>query len=71
VDDWDEDWSRLAFVLVRGPARELGEPEAHAAALRLLRLRYPQYGRMALDDGVRHPIVRIEPAHVTFWRAAR
>src|SRR4030095_1640916 len=36
VDDWDEDWTRLAFVLVRGPARE-GTGAVHAAAGRRLR----------------------------------
>jgi len=70
VDDWDEDWTRLAFVLVRGPAAEVAEVTAHAAALRLLRARYPQYRAMALDDPALHPIVRIEPARVLVWRAA-
>jgi PPOX class probable F420-dependent enzyme len=70
VDDWDEDWTRLAFVLVRGPAREVVEPGMHAAALRLLRLRYPQYRAMALDDPATHPVVRLEPVRVVFWRAA-
>jgi len=70
VDDWDEDWTRLAYVLVRGPAAELADATAHAAALRLLRARYPQYRAMALDDPVLHPIVRIEPARVLVWRAA-
>ncbi|HKA30062.1 MAG TPA: TIGR03668 family PPOX class F420-dependent oxidoreductase [Candidatus Binatia bacterium] len=69
VDDWDEDWTRLAFVLVRGPAHEIGQAGAHAAALRLLRDRYPQYAAMKLDDPLAHPVVRIEPAHVVFWRA--
>jgi PPOX class probable F420-dependent enzyme len=69
VDDWDEDWTRLAYVLVRGPARVLADPAAHAAALRRLRARYPQYLRMALDDPERNPIVRIDPARVTLWRA--
>lgn len=70
VDEWDEDWTRLAFVLVRGPAREVAEPGEHARALRALRARYPQYRGMALDDPVAHPVVRIEPAHVLVWRAA-
>ena len=70
VDDWDEDWTRLAFVLVRGPAREVGDPEEHDAALRLLRARYPQYAAMPLDDPRAHPVVRIEPARVVVWRAA-
>jgi len=71
VDDYDEDWTRLAYVLVRGPARFVVDAAAHAAALRLLRARYPQYTRMALDDPVRHPLVRIEPMRVILWRAMR
>jgi len=71
VDDWDEDWTRLAFVLVRGPAREIVEPGAHAMALRLLRARYPQYVAMPLDDPRAHPVVQIEPTRVVLWQAAR
>ena len=69
VDDWDEDWTRLAWMLVRGPASILGDASAHAAALGLLRARYPQYRAMALDDADRNPIVRIEPARVILWRS--
>ena len=70
VDAWAEDWTRLAFVLVRGPAHEVAEPRAHAEALRLLRARYPQYAAMPLDDPSDHPVVGIEPARVVIWRAA-
>jgi PPOX class probable F420-dependent enzyme len=69
VDDYADDWTRLAWLLVRGPARFLDERTAHAAALRLLRARYPQYTTMALDDPDAHPIVRIEPADVVLWRS--
>ena len=69
VDDWDEDWTRLAWCMVRGPAA-IVSADVHAAALVRLRARYPQYATMALDDPVAHPVVRIEPARVTFWRAA-
>jgi len=68
VDDWDEDWTRLAFLLVRGPAREVQDATAHAAAIQLLRRRYPQYAAMELDDPRAHPVVRIEPARVVLWR---
>jgi PPOX class probable F420-dependent enzyme len=71
VDDYDEDWERLAYVLVRGPAAVVEAPAPHAAALALLRARYPQYRAMALDDPVRHPLVRIEAARVILWRAVR
>src|SRR5713101_2920020 len=71
VDDYDEDWSRLAWVLVRGLASFVTDPAAHAAALRLLRERYAQYEAMALDDSSRHPLVRIEPTRVIAWRSLR
>jgi PPOX class probable F420-dependent enzyme len=69
VDDYDDDWTRLAWVMVRGPAGVVEEPTAHAAALLLLRARYPQYAHMALDDALAHPVVRIEPARVIMWNA--
>jgi PPOX class probable F420-dependent enzyme len=71
VDDYDDDWTRLAWLLVRGPASVVGGPAMHARALALLRARYPQYVAMALDDPERNPIVRIEPERVTMWWAAR
>lgn len=70
VDEYDDDWSRLAWVLVRGPARILETMPEHRRALALLRGRYAQYVAMALDDPARNPIVRIEPARVVLWRAA-
>jgi len=71
VDDWDEDWTRLAWVLVRGPARVVTERAAHATAVGLLRARYPQYGAMALDDPALNPVVRIEAERVVTWRAGK
>jgi PPOX class probable F420-dependent enzyme len=69
VDDYDRDWTRLAYVLVRGTATFLHAPKAHAAALALLRDRYPQYRTMAIDDPDAFPAVRITPTHVVIWRA--
>ena len=70
VDDWDEDWTRLAWVMVRGPVMFVDDAAAHAASLALLRARYPQYRAMALDDPVQHPVIRLSPERVNFWRAA-
>src|SRR5207237_381428 len=39
VDDYDDDWSRLAYLLVRGPARIVDRAAAHAAAPGPLRAR--------------------------------
>jgi PPOX class probable F420-dependent enzyme len=71
VDDYDEDWMRLAWVLVRGTASIVTDAREHAAALGRLRARYPQYRAMALDDPAAHPIVRIVPTRVRHWRADR
>jgi PPOX class probable F420-dependent enzyme len=70
VDDYDEDWTRLAWVLVRGAATIVEDAALHAAVLERLRARYPQYRAMALDDVAAHPIVRIVPQSVRRWRAA-
>lgn len=65
VDRYSEDWSRLAYVIVRGAASlvESGSAE-HAAAVRALRERYSQYREMAID---RQPLVRIAPTHISSW----
>ena len=68
VDDYDDDWTRLAWVLVRGPATFVDTPAGHAAALVLLRARYAAYRSMPLDDPHTHPIVHVEAAQVTTWR---
>lgn len=50
VDQYDEDWSRLAFVQVRGRATVV-EPGApfHARAIVALGAKYPQYAAMAIE----------------------
>jgi coenzyme F420-0:L-glutamate ligase/coenzyme F420-1:gamma-L-glutamate ligase len=69
ADDWSENWSRLAFLLVRGPAAIVADARERRRALRALRVRYPQYRVMALD-GPDHPVVGITPVRVHLWRAA-
>lgn len=69
VDDYDEDWSRLAYLLVEGLASEVGEAELYDTALAALRRRYPQYERMALAPE-RNPIIAIAPTKRHLWRAS-
>jgi len=68
IDQYDDDWSRLGYVLVSGRA-ELIEPGApgHAAALVLLRERYPQYRAMALES---RPVIALTPESVASWGPA-
>jgi len=67
VDCYDEDWTQLWWVLVRGKAKLLPKSarEERAEALRRLRAKYPQYaGGMLPDDA---PIIRIIPERITSW----
>ena len=66
VDRYSEDWGDLAWVQVRGEA-SLVPPgsERHAAAVRALRRRYPQYRAMRLDE---RPLIRIAPLEFVSWR---
>jgi PPOX class probable F420-dependent enzyme len=50
VDEWDEDWSRLWWVRLRGRARVLEAGEEHARAHVLLRGKYAQYAAHELGD---------------------
>ena len=68
VDDYEEDWHRLAFVHLRGRARllEVGE-EGHAAAITALRGKYPRYVRMAIGE---RPVIAIAALTASAWRGA-
>lgn len=64
VDRWDEDWSRLGWVMLRGAAEILSEGAEHDRAQALLRARYPQYLAMELAP---LPVIAIRIARVTSW----
>ena len=67
ADRYAENWSLLAFVMVRGRA-ELLEPgaEEHSAAVRLLRGKYHQYERMRVEE---NPVIAIRSERVASWGA--
>jgi PPOX class probable F420-dependent enzyme len=64
VQHWDEDWSRLWWVRVSGPARVLDTTPRHVADA--LRAKYPQYATHALDG----PALEIELRHWRWWSAS-
>jgi len=68
IDEYDDDWRRLAYLLVQGGATLVTDRQEYAAALTVLRRRYPPYRQMALQFD-RHPMVRIQPLARHFWRA--
>ncbi|CAA9469563.1 MAG: Coenzyme F420-0:L-glutamate ligase @ F420-1:L-glutamate ligase / Nitroreductase family protein Rcas_3978 [uncultured Rubrobacteraceae bacterium] len=65
TDRYAEDWSILAYVMVRGRAAliEPGTGE-HAAAVRLLRGKYHQYEAMRIQD---NPVISIRPERAASW----
>jgi PPOX class probable F420-dependent enzyme len=68
VDEWDEDWTRLRWVIVEGPAELLTGGADFVAALALLRAKYAQYRAMNLErDGT---VLRLQPRRVLHWQAA-
>ncbi len=64
VDRWDEDWSRLAWVMLRGRAEILDDGPEHDAAQAALRTRYPQYQTMDLAP---LPVIAIRINSVLSW----
>jgi coenzyme F420-0:L-glutamate ligase/coenzyme F420-1:gamma-L-glutamate ligase len=67
IDRYSDDWSRLAYVLVRGTALLLPPGTAeHAQAIALLRDRYPQYRTMPIDA---QPVIAIRADSITAWGA--
>ena len=64
IDRYDEDWSRLAWVMLRGAASVLEGGEEYAAALDELRAKYAQYREMGLAG---RPMIRLEPERVNEW----
>ena len=67
VDEYQEDWGQLWYILVRGKA-QLIPNSAHqerAQAIRQLRAKYPQYAAAMLPDDA--PVIRITPERITSW----
>lgn len=57
-DRWDEDWTRLAWVMVKGVAAIEGSVDASS-----LLARYPQYR----DDPPAGPFLVVEPRLIRWW----
>jgi hypothetical protein len=65
VDNYDEDWKCLWYVLVRGEAELVSSPPERKRAIQSLRTKYSQYDAKMLDDDA--PVLRINPVKVVAW----
>jgi PPOX class probable F420-dependent enzyme len=64
VDRYDDDWTRLGWVMLRGRAELLTGGTEHAHAQALLRARYPQLRAM---DIAALPVIAVRLERVTSW----
>lgn len=64
IDRYDEDWRRLAYVLITGRARVLLHGARHRKAVNLLRRKYRQYHSMAIDQ---RPMIVIRLLGIKAW----
>jgi PPOX class probable F420-dependent enzyme len=64
VDRYEEDWTRLGWVMLRGRAEVLHEGQEHRDAQALLRARYPQLDAMQIAV---YPVIAVRIEHATSW----
>ncbi len=69
VDDYDDDWTRLAYLLLHLDAAIVADSTEYSEGLAALRARYVPYQRMPLTLAT-HPMVRMTPRRWHLWRAA-
>jgi PPOX class probable F420-dependent enzyme len=64
VDRYDEDWTRLGWVMLRGRAEILRAGAEHDRAQELLRSRYRQLAAMKIAE---RPVIAVRVQRVTNW----
>ena len=64
VDHYEEDWTRLWYILVTGRAELLLEGDEREDAIGKLREKYHQYRDMDIDL---NPVIKITPVKVVSW----
>ena len=64
ADRYDDDWSRLGWVMLHGAAEIIDAGTEHDRAQALLRDRYAQYRTMPIES---LPVIALRIARVTTW----
>ena len=67
VDEYDEDWTRLRYVIVEGRADVLTAGAEFSRAIDLLVAKYPQYRTLGLSRET-GAVIRITPDRILPWR---
>jgi PPOX class probable F420-dependent enzyme len=67
VDEYDEDWTRLCYVIVEGRADVLTGGADFARAIDLLVAKYAQYRTLTLSRET-GAVIRVAPDRLVHWR---
>jgi PPOX class probable F420-dependent enzyme len=65
IDHYEENWTRLRFLMVQGRAELLDGGTEWRTARTLLEAKYPQYRALPLPPEA--PVIKIVPDHVVRW----
>jgi PPOX class probable F420-dependent enzyme len=66
IDDYQEDWTQLSYVLLHGSAAIITDGPAFEQAIVALRAKYPQYRAMSIPD---NPMIAVQLTRVVSWGA--
>jgi coenzyme F420-0:L-glutamate ligase / coenzyme F420-1:gamma-L-glutamate ligase len=66
IDDYGEDWTQLAYVILHGTADILTGGSAFEGAVAALRAKYPQYHRMPIQE---NPMIAVHLSRTVSWGA--
>jgi PPOX class probable F420-dependent enzyme len=64
IDDYGEDWTQLAYVILHGTADILTDGSAFERAVAALRAKYPQYHRMPIQE---NPMIAVHLSRAVSW----
>lgn len=67
IDEYDEDWSRLRYVIIQGQADLLTDGPQFAHGVDLLVAKYAQYRTLGLPRE-RGLMIRVTPRRVSSWQ---
>lgn len=67
VDVYDEDWSRLRWVLLEGTAEVIESGEERDRAIAALEAKYPQYRTLSLEGC---PVIRVDVERRVEWHSS-
>lgn len=69
IDAYDEDWSKLRWVIIQGRAEVLTQGAEYSRGVELLVAKYPQYRALgpSRESGL---VIKVTPGRVTHWSGA-